>query len=323
MGGGGRAQGGGRREGPRDAGGGGCRGSSRSGSSLLLAYSLSVPGAGYRARGGSQLPLLPGALKPLQLRGPGPCDWLARALGAPRKQVDVWVGSAGTRNLGALWLHWSRVWVAVQGRGLCSCKTNFPPAPWFARLLRPGPALEGEFGEGQKVDGWVCRSVLGSVRVVESPGVGRARVLRLQSGRSGRRLHVRGKRPDNRGAGVREKETASSAGIWGLLTGSHFRCAGIEPRTASSWPGNGHRALGRRAGPREPKPSLCHAQCGLTLFFSLSRLSTLSEGILDTLQSCGLHPETSLRPSSATPTPKVKREASHSSCTRGWLSRSS
>lgn len=195
--GGGRAQGGGKREGPRDAGGGGCRGSSRSGSSLQHAHSLSVPGAGYPAQGGSQLALLPENLKPLRLRGTGPWDWLARALGTPRKQVDGWVGSAGTRSLGALWVHWAGVLVPVQGRKLCSFKTNFPPARWISRLLWPGP------GSGRRVwreagDGWACWSALGSVRDEESSGVSQARVLRPQSVRSGRRLHVQGKTLESR-----------------------------------------------------------------------------------------------------------------------------
>lgn len=185
MGGRGRAEGGGKREGPRDAGGGGCRGSSRSGSSLLLAHSFSVPGAGCPARGGSQLPLLLGDLKP-ELWGIGPRDWLAQALGAPRKQVDGWVGSAGTRSLGALWVHWAGVWVPVQGRGLCSAATNFPPAPWVLRLPWPGPGSGRRVWRGAE-GGWL--GLRERPRVYArggEPRLGQARVLRPQSGRSGR-----------------------------------------------------------------------------------------------------------------------------------------
>lgn len=275
--GGGRAQGGGKREGPRDAGGGGCRGSSRSGSSLLLAHSLSVPGAGYPARGGSQLALLPGNLKPLRLRGRGPWDWLARALGTPRKQVDGWVGSTGTRSLGALWVHWAGVWVPIQGRRLCSFKTNFPPARWISRLLRPGP------GSGRRVwreagDGWACRSALGSVRDEESSGVGQARVLRPQSVRSGRRLHVRGKtRESRRGCpgegtcqfcmylGTPDREPPQMCGIYA-------QHSVFPTRVPTQSFGAAH------SSPRSPSPA-CALRNLDSLFFFLSRPPTLSEGI--------------------------------------------
>lgn len=199
MGGRGRAEGGGKKEGPRDAGGGGCRGSSRSGSSLLLAHSFSVPGAGFPARGGSQLPLLPGDLKPLRLWGIGSCDWLAQALGAPWKQVNDWVGSAGTRSLGALWVHWAGVWVPVQGRGLCSAATNFPPAPWVRRLPWPGP------GSGRRVwreveGGWLSLGErLGGLcetwRASAGPGARPPAAVRTQRPL---RLHVRGKTRESR-----------------------------------------------------------------------------------------------------------------------------
>lgn len=211
MGGRGREEGGGKREGPRDAGGGGCRGSSRSGSSLLLAHSFSVPGAGFPARGGSQLPLLPGDLKPLRLRGIGSCDWLAQALGAPWKQVNGWVGSTGTRSLGALWVHWAGVWVPVQGRGLCSAATNFPPAPWVRRLPWPGPGSGKRVWRGAE-GGWLSLGERPGVYARRGePQLGQARVLRPQSGRSGRRASTCGGRPESRGAGVRKKEPASSA----------------------------------------------------------------------------------------------------------------
>lgn len=199
MGGRGRAEGGGKREGPRDAGGGGCRGSSRSGSSLLLAHSFSVPGAGCPARGGSQLPLLPGDLKPLRLWEIGPRDWLAQALGAPRKQVDGWVGSAGTRASG-------RCGCIGPGCGFQSRGGGFAAPRLTFHQLRGSPdcpdqvrALEGEFGEGTE-GGWLgLRERPGVYARRGEPRLGQARVLRPQSGRSGCRASTcRGKTQESR-----------------------------------------------------------------------------------------------------------------------------
>jgi hypothetical protein len=256
----------GRGRGRGTQGGGGCRGSSRSGSSLLLAHSFSVPGAGCPARGGSQLPLLPGDLKPLRLRGIGPRDWLAQARGAPRKQVDGWVGSAGTRSLGALWVHWVGVWVPVQGRGLCSVATNFPPAPWVLR--GQVPALEGEFGEGQKVDGWACGSARGSMRDVESLGWAR----RASSGRSQDAAAAASPRAGEdprvavRVSGRRNLPALRESGV--SRPRAILDVRDLRPAPRPSDPGPDAELRGRAQVPAEPKPSRCHAQRGLTLFFS-------------------------------------------------------
>lgn len=82
------------------------------------------------------------------------------------------------------------------------------------------------------------------------PRLGQARVLRPQSGRSGRRASTCGGRPESRGAGVRKKEPASSARIWGLPAEIHSICAGPSSCTASFRPGSRRRAAGPRAGPR-------------------------------------------------------------------------
>lgn len=111
-------------------------------------------------------------------------------------------------------------------------------------------ALEGEFGEGQKVGGWACGSARGSMREVENLGWAR----RASSGRSQDAAAAAppraGVRPKSHGAGVRKKEPASSARIWGLPAQSHSKCAGPSPRTASFRPGSRRRAAGPRAGPR-------------------------------------------------------------------------
>lgn len=176
------------------------------------------------------------------------------------------------------------------------------------------------------MDGWACGSARGSMRDVESLGWAR----RASSGRSQDAAAAAppraGGRPKSRGAGVRKKEPAGSARIWGLPAESHSRCAGPSPRTASFPPGSRRRAAGPRAGPRgaraQPVP---RAKWTHSLFFfsPWSCLPTFTEEIPDALQSCGSSLTTYPRPSAETPTPKVKREARPSSCARGWLSRSS
>lgn len=160
------------------------------------------------------------------------------------------MGSAGTRSSEHCGCIGPGCGFQFRGGGFAAPRLTFRQLRGSAGCLGQVRALEGEFGEGQKVDGWACGSARGVYARRGEPRLGQARVLRPQSGRSGRRASTCGGRPESRGAGVRKKEPASSERIRGLPAESRSRCAGPSPRTASFRTGSRRRAAGPRAGPR-------------------------------------------------------------------------
>lgn len=196
-----------------------------------------------------------------RLAGPSP----GRATEAGR-----WLGGVrGDPKLGALWVHRAGVWVPVQGRGLCSAATNFPPAPWVRRLPWPGPGSGRRVWRGAE-GGWLGLRERpgGSMRDVESLGWAR----RASSGRSQDAAAAAPPRAGEdprvavRVSGRRNLPALSESGVSRPRAVLDVR--DLRPAPRPSEPGPDAELRGRAQVPAEPKPSRCHAQRGLTPFSS-------------------------------------------------------
>lgn len=115
-------------------------------------------------------------------------------------------------------------------------------------------ALGGEFGERQVMAG-LAGAPWGPCEMRRAPEWAR-RASSDRSQYAAAAASTCGERPESHGAGVREKEPASSACVWELPTGRHPRCAEFAPSTASFPPGYRRRASGRRTGPRGAQAQL-------------------------------------------------------------------
>lgn len=194
------------------------------------------------------------------------------------------------------------------GGGFAATRLTFHQLRGSPGCLGQVRALEGEFGEGQKVDGWACGSARGSMRGVESLSWAR----RASSGRSqdaaaaapprageDRRVAVRV-------SGRRDLPALRESGV--SRPGAILNVPDLRPAPRPSDPGPDAELRGRAQVPAEPKPSRCHAQRGLTLFFFLILPTHFHQGNPGRPAVLRVVPGDTPPTLGGDPTPKVKRE---------------